>query len=887
MAKPWHRIALIALAPLWAGLAVAKPGGPIPNFSVHPSPLVNPSHRVSPSQPVDRSQSFDRPGDEDDLNREIWQLSGRRDYERLIAKLRQAQRHPATPPILPLPNGWRLAPAGQQVEVGRLPYEALIYQGRLVVINSGYTGKAPQTLSVINPSSGRLERTIPLQNLYPSGAVGMDGDLYISGGFGREILRLDPTFQVRRRYPIGGYGGPIAALDPTHLVVGYLLAPQRNSPADGAGRLVVLNTESGQVELQSSGLLFPTAIHVLSGKIYATTLGDQRIHSFDRQLHALKQFPVGAIPRTSCSDGLNLYTVNSGSDSLSVLNSASDTLAAPLDLRFKGYPFGSSPTACSLDRDSLYVSQADINAIAVIDRATGQHRGFIPTGWYPTKVLSEGPWLFSLNAKGIRPRRPNPLGPGGDQYVLALLQGTAGILAKASIRQSLPQWTKTVETGSPLIPGGLGLQVPIRHIFYIIKENRTYDQVLGDLIPGNGDPSLTLFGEAITPNHHKLARQFVTLDNTYVNGEISVLGHSFTTSGYASPFLELIGNLSYSGRLGGYPFGLVPATFSPTYFWNGLNAKGLDYRIYGEPYYLFTEVYRLLCHRYGPTSPLARRFYGRSLELSQANDRGRAFNEQLRALEPAEPSPPAIEALLARDEVRSLLSEVFSGDRSLAQALAGDPLLRRQFAAVLSHYSFRYRPYDLTYSDIQRAQDWQQDFKRQLARGRVVPFSYIWLPNDHTGGANPKLLTPSQYLAQNDAALGEIVATISQSPIWKDSLVVVIEDDAQNGPDHVDATRTVAFAAGPHVRRGAVVSDRYDQLSLLRTMGLLLGLPPLNLGEGLAAPMLSIFTPTANLTPYQAAPASRHLHPKDRALLEAPSGAGITPQGQARPREGT
>ena len=854
--RAWRTISLLLLVSLLPGLARAKPAV------------------------VDRSQDFDRPGDEDDLNREIWQLSGRKKYGQVVAQLRKAQKRQPADPVLPLPNGWRLAPAGHQIGVGRLPFEALIYQGRLVVINSGYTGKDPQTLSVLQRGTGRLEQTIPLQNLYPSGAAGPDGDLYLSGGFGRDILRLDRSFQLRRRYPIGGYGGPIAALDAEHLVVGYLQAPRGTSKIDGAGRLVVLNTGSGQVETQSSDLLFPSSIHVLSGKIYVTAIGDQRIHSFDRHLHPLKQFPIGAIPQTSCSDGRRLYTVNSGSDSLSVLNTATDQLEPAIDLRFKGFRFGSSPTSCSVDQHNLYISQADINAIAVIDRQNNRHAGFIPTGWYPTKVLSDGPWLYSLNAKGIRPRRPNPQGPGGNQYVLALLQGTAGILAKTEIGPHLAEWTSSVETGNPLRKGSQGFAYPIRHIFYIIKENRTYDQVLGDLRPGNGDPNLAVFGEAVTPNHHKLAREFVTLDNTYVNGEMSVLGHSFTTSGYASPFLELIGNLSYAGRYGGYPFGLVPATFSPTYLWHALEAKGLNYRIYGEPYYLFTQVYRVLCNRYGATSPIARRFYGRSLELSSQNDRGRAFSERLRDLEPADPSPGAIASLLERDDVRTMLSEVFTGDRSLAHALAGDPLLRQQFARVLSHYGFSYRPYDLTYSDLRRVQDWQADFKRQLASGSVVPFSYIWLPNDHTGGANPKLLTPAQYMAQNDAALGEIIATISHSAIWNNSLILAIEDDAQNGPDHVDATRTVAFAAGPYVKRGALVSDRYDQLSLIRTMGLILGLDPLNLGDGLAAPMGSIFTSSPDFRPYQPAPASRELHPSDRALLQA--GAG--PRSSLRPR---
>ena len=244
--------------------------------------------------------------------------------------------------------------------------------------------------------------------------------------------------------------------------------------------------------------------------------------------------------------------------------------------------------------------------------------------------------------------------------------------------------TRTVRQGNPLLDAQGSFRLPIRHVVYVVKENRTYDQVLGDLRPGNGDASLAVFGEAITPHHHALARQFVTLDNVFVNGEVSVLGHSFTTSGYASPFLELLANLSYSGRYSGYPFGIVPATFSPNYLWNALEARGIDYRIYGEPYYLFTEVHRLLVERYGAASPLVRRFYARTLELSQRNDRGRAFSERMGAFEAASGNPAAIEILLGQEPVRQLISEVFCGDRSLAHALAGDGLLRRRFAAFLA-----------------------------------------------------------------------------------------------------------------------------------------------------------------------------------------------------------
>ena len=869
---------------------------------------------------------FDTPGDEDDLNREIWEASGRRNYGALLAYVQQRQAGARQPTTLTLPNGWALAPAGRQVPVGRLPFEGLMVQNRFVVLNAGHTGKDPQTVSVLDPASGSLERTLTLPALYPSAAVGGDGDLYVSGGFGRRLHRFNAAFAPVRTYPLGGYAGPVATLDHDHVVVAYLVAPKRTeadraaaipetdrreatraaaaaggggdaatggqkatatrgereggtragsgevegqAPLDGAGRLALLNTTTGRIERESSGLLFPTAIQVLNGKIYAASLGEQQVQVFDRQLHLLARLPVGRIPGGFCSDGRLLYALSSGSDRLTVIDSQRDRLLAPIDLRFRGFRYGSSPTSCAVAGNRLYVSQADINAIAVIDRFQGTHLGFIPTGWYPTRVLSHGPWLLSLSAKGIEPRRPNPRGPKGDQYVLALLRGSAAILPRTDIDAQLAGWTSMVRNGNPLVDPEGGFRLPIRHVVYVVKENRTYDQVLGDLKPGNGDPSLAVFGQAITPHHHALASQFVTLDNVFVNGEVSVLGHSFTTSGYASPFLELLANLSYAGRYPGYPFGLVPATFSPAYLWNALEAKGVDYRIYGEPYYLFTEAHRLLVERYGATSPLVRRFYARSLELAQRNDRGRTFSERMGAFAAASGNPDAIETLLGQEPVRQLLSEVFTGDRSLAHALAGDRLLRRRFATFLARYALAYPTYNLAISDLERVAIWKRDFERQLAAGRVAPLHYIWLPNDHTAGANPGFLSPRQFLAQNDAALGEIVTTLSRSPIWNDTLVLVIEDDAQNGPDHVDATRTVALAAGPMVKRGVLVSDRYDQLSLLRTIELIFGLDPLNLGDGLAAPMFGLFSSTADPRPYAPPPASGALTPADRQRLEA------------------
>src|SRR5207244_10958639 len=205
-------------------------------------------------------------------------------------------------------------------------------------------------------------------------------------------------------------------------------------------------------------------------------------------------------------------------------------------------------------------------------------------------------------------------------------------------------------------------------------------------------------------------------------------------------------------------------------------------------------------------------------------------------------------------------------DGSLAAALKEQPGLRRKFADYLVHYPFNYRSWDLTVSDLERAQVWKADFEKQLQRGQVAQLHYIWLPNDHTGGTNPKYLTPYQLVAQNDAALARIVETISHSPIWKESLILVTEDDAQDGPDHVDATRTVAFAVGPYVKRDAVVSDRYDQLSMLRTIEILLGLNSLNLSERLAVPMFGVFTETTTYKTFVPAAPSSRLAPSDQKL---------------------
>ena len=816
-----------------------------------------------PPKQATRELAPDQPGEEEDLNRELWEFAKKTPYPGINKQsLAQAAE-------IRLPNGWKITPAGTQVEVGRLPYEAIPYAGKLVVLNTGWYGKDPQEVSIVDPKSNKIVKTLPFKSLFPSAKQGLDGDLYISGGFDQKIYRINKQFNPVREYPVKGYAAGIAPVDAKHIAVAYMVT-ENEQKAYVKGKLTILNTQTGIVEREITVGYFPYSVQFQNNKLYLTLLGEDKVLVYDKQLKPIKTLAVGRTPQNFCTDGQQLLVVNTTSDNISVIDTKKDAVIGTIDVRHKGFRFGSSPTSCVVDGNKLYVTQAEINAVAIFDRNTKQLQGFVPTGWYPTKVLLNQGQMLILSAKGIRPRRPNPQGPqaisnkGGDQYVLTLLKGTVSILPQNSISSNLPKYRQQVEEGSPIYSPKEGMKLPIKHIFYIVKENRTYDQILGDLGRGNGDKSLTLFGRNITPNHHKLAEDFVTLDNFYANGEISVLGHSFTTSGYASPFLEWLGNIRYSNRYNGYPFGIVPATFSPAYLWNALEAKNVDYRIYGEPYYIFTRSYQLIVETYGADSELAKKFYTQSMALAAGTDRGKAASDVLNANYGKADTPEDALRLLENPQFASFLSKVFVGDDSLAKAWQQNRVFQQKFAKFLYHYPLNYHYYDLSYSDLQRFEDWKTDFDKQLQSGKVAQLSYIWLPNDHTAGENPNYPNPYQLVAQNDAALGKIVETISQSSIWKDSLILVVEDDAQNGPDHVDATRTVALVASPYIKRGVVVSDRYDQLSLLRTIEVILGLDPLNMNDALAVPMFGIFSDTPNNSAYSPTTPSTYLIDADK-----------------------
>lgn len=823
----------------------------------------------------ERAEFFDRAEDEEDLNRELWEYVKGTPYAGALSYVAAAQARARAARVAEavLPTGWKIAPAGRQVELGRLPYEAVPFAGRLVVLNTGYYSREPQEVSVVEPASGRVEKTLRINSIFPSAAVGPGGDLYLSGGFDSKVIRVDRQFNVAREYAVAGYAAGVAAIDDRRLAVLYLAAKDEKGNYI-AGRLAVLDTETGKVEREADAGYFPYSVRHAGGKLYVSVVGENRLRVFDEQLKELKEIPVGRRPQETCADGSRLYVVNTDSDELTIVDTARDRVVGTLRTNRWGSPFGTAPTSCAVAGDRVYVTLAGMNAVAVYDRKTRRQTGLVPAGWYPTKVVVEGGNLLVLNAKGVRPRRPNPRGPqplegrGGSQYVLTLLQGSLSIVPLSEMNaRNVAAWTRQVLAGAPSYDARRGFKLPVKHVFYVIKENRSYDQILGDLGRGDGDPTLTLFGRDISPNHHALAEQFVTLDNFYADGEISVLGHSFTTSGYASPFLEWMGNAAYSGRYRGYPFGMVPSVTSPAYLWDALDDARVSYKIYGENYYLYTRAYRIITEELGERSELARKYYARTMKLASDTDRGRLFYNFAHTYAGRADTPADAQRLLREEKFTAGLSEFLVGDDTLARALVTNIPLRRRFAEYLSRYAFDFRSWDLSHSDLDRFAAWRADFERHAKAGTVPRFNYLWLPNDHTNGADTKIRTPQQFVAQNDAALGLLVETISRSPIWRDSLILVEEDDAQNGPDHVDATRIVALAAGPRVKRGAVVSDRYDQLSALRTAGLLLGFRPLNLNDRMAVPMFGIFNARPDLAPYTA-PAPTALSDVDRARYE-------------------
>ncbi|MDR3401538.1 MAG: alkaline phosphatase family protein [Chthoniobacter sp.] len=504
------------------------------------------------------------------------------------------------------------------------------------------------------------------------------------------------------------------------------------------------------------------------------------------------------------ADGKTMYVANSDEDTVGVFDTGRRKFRESFSLRPPQDPgFGQIPNALGLSSDgkTLYVTCGGANAVAALDLPSGKISGYYPAGWYPIAVTEREGRLFIASSKGFGTRYAR----NQEQFKVTGSVGTVQFIEPAQL-QLISEHTRRVALNNgwgkselPPRPGVAAVPIPDRagepslfkHVVFIIKENHTYDSTLGDMKEGNGEAKICMFGEEVTPNQHALARQWVLLDNTYTSGTNSADGHQWTVSAVANGYMEQ----NYAAHSRSYPYdGGDPLAYSPEGFlWNSAVKAGRSLRVYGE----FVNTPRVVDKATGKT-PVWKQLW----EDYQAG--GEKF---------------AITAETDNAALRPYLHPHYIG-----------------FPTIVS--------------DQWRADQFLADLKEFEASGKMPDLSILLLPNDHTTGTKPNFPTPRAAVADNDLALGRIVEGLSHSRFWKETLILVIEDDSQLGMDHVDGHRTTAFCISPYTRRRAVVSEVYNHTSFLRTMELVLGLPAMNRFDRTATPMTTCFADEPDATPF-------------------------------------
>lgn len=710
-----------------------------------------------------------------------------------------------------LPNGWHLSPAGRSFRLGDLPLNLAVSPSKKWIAATN-NGQSVQSIHLIDTKTEKvLDNIVIPKSWYGLKFSADEKFLYASGGNDNMILkyaivnnklRLNDSIILGKRWPENISPAGIEIDDAAKLM--YVVTKENNA-------LYVINLANRQIIMQKDLGKEAYACMLSSDKkeLYISLWGGDKVLIFDTKTREMTaEVPVGDNPNELLLNkkGDILFVANANDNSVSVINIRQRKVLEVLNAAmFPNAPEGSSSNGLALsgDEKTLYIANADNNCLAVFDMTTpgsSKSKGFIPVGWYPTNIKVIGKKIFVANGKGFssfaNPRGPNPVKPQqavarhlGDtlapsrlEYIGGLMKGTMSVIDEPgdielaiysdAVYKNTP-YTKereTVsqgETGNP-VPMKVGDASPVKHVFYIIKENRTYDQVLGDVKEGNGDTSLVLFGEKITPNQHKLVREFVLLDNFYVDGEVSADGHNWSTSAHATDYLEKNWVTSYGNRGGTYPGEGKREIANPKngFIWDYCKRAGVSYRTYGE----------------------------------------------------------------------------FADDGK-----ANIPVLEGHFCPYYSSYGLGIR-------DTTRFYQWRREFDSLVAAKAVPQLNTMRFGNNHTEGLRLGRPTPFAHVADNDLAVGLFIEHLSKSPIWKESVVFIVEDDAQNGPDHVDAHRTTAFVAGPYIKRKYVDHTMYSTSSMLRTIELILGLPPMSQYDAAAIPMWKSFTATPDFTPFQSVP---------------------------------
>ncbi len=710
-----------------------------------------------------------------------------------------------------LHTGWSLTPAGKQIPLSTLPMSmSFSPDGKfLLILNGGYL---PPSISVIDVAAERETARVLVEDAWLGLTFNRKGDRVYAGG-GSKPFVFEFTFEngelkPARRFTViqeprpGDHVGDVA-LSPDGRFL-YVANVFRDS-------LTVLNATTGfPVSEIPTGRRPYRILFVPGGKtFYVSHWADSNVGQYSTaggdglgsrvDTIAVGMHPTDLVYLPGKNEGAEdqsfvgrLFVACANTNSVFVLGVNDDNRARLIErinvALTPRSPAGSTPSALgpSADGKRLYVVCSDNNTVAVADVSEYQSEvlGFIPTGWYPTAVRAAADGrIFIANGRG-RGGFPNPGGPnptrkgaGAAQYVGRLQTGSLSIVPPPG-EEPLAAFSRQALLNSPYRDAKLdnpGVELPagIRHVLYIIKENRTYDQVLGDMKEGNGDPSLVLFHEQVMPNHHKLAREFVLLDNFYVNADVSADGHNWTTSAIANDYVQKMWPSRYAGRRKIYDFeGGEPAAYPPAgYLWTNALAAGLTLRNYG----LWVENNKTLT----------------------------------------------------------------------GVARVKDP--------ALAPYTDRnYLGFNLDYPDQKRADEFLREFQELVQKGALPRLLLLRLPNDHTAGVAPGKLAPLALAADNDYALGRIVEAVSHSPVWNQIAIFVLEDDAQNGPDHVDSHRSPAFILSAYSKRGFVDSTHYTTTSMLRTIELILGLRPMTQFDAAATPMANSFAPSPDPRPYTA-----------------------------------
>ena len=710
---------------------------------------------------------------------------------------------------LTLPNGWGISRVGESLRLGDLPLNiAVSPSGHLLAVTNN--GESDQSIYLIDAFRHKTLDTIVIREAWLGLVFSKDGqNLYASGGNKNIIIKysvknnklsITDTLVLGKPWPEKISPAGLALDEKKNLL--YVVTKENNS-------LYILDLKKKQsprrFNLEGEGYTC-----ILSGdsrNLYISCWGCGMVRVFNTgTLRFTKAITVGSNPNDLylSRNGKYLYVANANDNSVSCIDLKAGKVIETLNSAlFPDSPAGSTTNsvALSADNKTLYIANADNNCLAVFDVSKpgkSFSKGFIPTGWYHTCVRVINKELWIANGKGFtslpNPKGPNPTmktekvaalkgesrKPAKVQYIGGLFRGTMSIIPEpdgkklavysAMVYKNTPYRQEKInspqETMGTAIPVGPGHKSPIKYIFYVIKENRTYDQVLGDVAEGNGDTSLVLFGKTITPNQHQLVKDFVLLDNFYVDGEVSADGHNWSMGAYATDYLEKTWPSSYGGRGGDYDSegNRKIANNKDGFIWDFCARQGVSYRTYGE----FADNYK--------------------------------------------PNIPVLK----------------------------------------DHYCRYFTSWDQNVMDTIRFRQWRKDFDSLLLAGTVPRLNTIRFINDHTQGLKAGKPTPFAQVADNDFAVGRLVEYLSKSPIWNECVIFILEDDAQNGADHVDAHRSPVYIAGGYVKRNFVDHTPYSTSSVLRTIELILGLPSMSQYDAAATPVWRCFTDSPGSYNFQA-----------------------------------